>query len=66
MEKVYYSNVLIPKQLDWRFEATHLIEDIMAGFRLVNTTRSGNWVVQISSAEKKNLKKILDRAIEKY
>lgn len=66
MEKVYYSNVLIPQALDWKFEAKHLIEGIMAGFRLVNTTRSGNWVVQISSAEKKNLKKILDRAIEKY
>lgn len=66
LEKLTYSNVSIPKHLDWRQEALELVSGIEAGFRLVKKTLSGNFIVQISSPKKANLIAVLDRAIEKY
>lgn len=68
MEKVVYSNVSIPADKDWRHEIAGLVGSVEAlvGFRLVKKTRSGNFIVQISSSNKENLKQVLDLAIEKY
>jgi hypothetical protein len=66
LEKLIYSNVSIPQDLDWRKEVSGLVSGIDAGFRLVKKTRSGNFIVQISSSKKSNLIDVLDRAIEKY
>lgn len=66
MEKVIYSNVCIPKNTDWKQEIAGLIAGIDVKFRLVNKTRSGNFIVQITSAEKSNLRRVLARAIDKY
>jgi hypothetical protein len=66
LEKVIYSNVCIPKNADWKQEIAGLIEGIDVKFRLVNKTRSGNFIVQISSSNKANLRSVLRRAIDKY
>lgn len=66
MEKLAYSNVQIPKHRDWRKDILELTSGIEAGFRLVKKTKSGNFIVQISSPKKSNLIAVLDRAIEKY
>jgi hypothetical protein len=66
LEKLTYSNVSIPKHLDWRQEVTELVSGVETGFRLVKKTLSGNFIVQISSPKKSNLITVLDRAIEKY
>lgn len=66
MEKLHYSNVLIPATADWKHEIAGLLGGVDVGFRLVNKTRSGNYVIQISSPKKKNLTEVLDRAIDRF
>ena len=66
MQKLHYSNVCVPKDTDWKEELRHLLAGIDVSFRLVNKTKSGNFIVQLSSPDKANLGKVLARAIKRY
>lgn len=64
MENLFYSNVLIDSQQNWRTKITEWIGEAPVNFKLVKITRSKHWLVQISSATKSELVKVLDKAIE--
>lgn len=58
-----YSSVAIPGNQNWRAKIREWIGDAPVGFRLVNKTASGNWIVQISSEKQSELRKVLGKAI---
>lgn len=66
MQKLHYSNVCIPKDTDWKREVAELLEGVDVSFRLVNKTKSGNFIVQLSAPDKVGIRKVLHRAIDKY
>lgn len=63
MQPLHYSNIAIDGAENWRARVLEYTEGLSVGFRLVKKTRSGNWIVQISSVKPSELATALDRAI---
>lgn len=56
------TTVMIPKRDNWRWVMRELAVGLDVSYDLLTRTKSGNWVVSITSAHPSHLDKIHERA----
>lgn len=59
------ATLMIPKRDNWRWVMRELATGLEVDYWLDSRTKSGNWLVGISSARASHLSEVQERAIEK-